>query len=70
MKGDDLINLLDDMISAVETAFTSAANLMLTGPSPGSPVGAPGIPAFKGALTAIKTQIKSKQILSSQVKTK
>ena len=69
VKGDDLINLLDDMISAVETAFTSAANLMLTGPSPGSPVGAPGIPAFKTALTAIKTQIKSKQILSGTVKT-
>ena len=69
VKGDDLINLLDDMISAVETAFTSAANLMLTGPSPGSPVGAPGIPAFKTALTSIKTKIKSKQILSGTVKT-
>ncbi len=69
VKGDDLINLLDDMISAVETAFTTAANLMLTGPSPGSPVGAPAIPPFKTALTSIKTKIKSKQILSGTVKT-
>ena len=70
VKGDDLINLLDDMISAVETAFAQSATLMVTGPSPGSPVVAPGIPAFKAALTSIKTKIKSKQVLSRTVKTK
>ena len=69
VRGYDLINLLDDMISAVDTAFQTAANLMVTGPSPGSPVGAPAIPVFKSALTAIKTQISSRQVLSETVKT-
>ena len=70
VKGDDLMNLLVDMISAVDNAFKAAAPTMVTGPSPGSPTAAQSIAPFTAALTAIKTQIKAKQVLSTDVKTK
>ena len=70
VKGDDLMNLLADMITAVDNAFKAAAPTMVTGPSPGAPTAAQSIAPFTGALTAIKTQIKSKQVLSTDVKTK
>ena len=70
VKGDDLMNLLVDMISAVDNAFRAAAPTIITGPSPGAPSAAQSIAPFSGALTAIKTQIKSKQVLSRTVKTK
>ena len=70
VKGDDLMNLLVDMISAVDNAFKAAAPTIITGPSPGSPTAAQSIAPFTAALTAIKTQIKAKQVLSTDVKTK
>ena len=70
VKGDDLMNLLVDMITAVDNAFKAAAPTMITGPSPGSPTAAQSIAPFSAALTAIKTQIKAKQVLSTDVKTK
>ena len=69
VRGDDLINLLDDMITAVDNAFKAAAPTMVTGPSPGSPVAAQSVAPFSGALTTIKTTIKAKKVLSKKVKT-
>ena len=67
VRGDDLKNFLDEMLSDLDLYFTTATAAITPGPT--TTGGAPAGPLFKTGIQAIKAKLAANTMLSNKVKT-